>query len=95
MQSDDFEWDDAKAASNEAKHGVTFGMASDAFDDPNGFDWYDEDNSNYEHRYRLLGMVEGRLIFVAFTYRDHRVRIISAREADENEQEEYRIHNQG
>ena len=29
-----FEWDDAKAASNARKHGVTFDTARDAFDDP-------------------------------------------------------------
>jgi uncharacterized DUF497 family protein len=31
MRSDDFEWDDAKAAANYARHGITFAMASDVF----------------------------------------------------------------
>jgi uncharacterized DUF497 family protein len=34
MDADDFEWDDAKAAANLAKHGVSFEQARDAFDDP-------------------------------------------------------------
>jgi uncharacterized DUF497 family protein len=33
MKDDDFEWDEAKAAANFAKHGVTFEMAQEAFDD--------------------------------------------------------------
>jgi uncharacterized DUF497 family protein len=35
MRDDDFEWDDEKAISNFAKHGVTFEQARAAFDDPN------------------------------------------------------------
>ena len=34
MRNDDFEWDDAKAVANYARHGITFAMASDVFDDP-------------------------------------------------------------
>ena len=33
MASDDFEWDDAKAAENYAKHGIGFETASRVFDD--------------------------------------------------------------
>ena len=34
MRTDDFEWDDAKAAANYVRHGITFAMASEVFDDP-------------------------------------------------------------
>jgi uncharacterized protein len=33
MGDDAFEWDDAKAAANYAKHGVTFDAARDVFKD--------------------------------------------------------------
>jgi hypothetical protein len=34
MQDDEFEWDDAKAAANYAKHRVRFETASRVFNDP-------------------------------------------------------------
>jgi uncharacterized DUF497 family protein len=33
-----FEWDDEKAVENLAKHGVTFGEATEVFYDPNAFE---------------------------------------------------------
>jgi uncharacterized DUF497 family protein len=30
----DFEWDEAKADGNRAKHGIDFGVATEVFDDP-------------------------------------------------------------
>jgi uncharacterized DUF497 family protein len=35
MRDDDFEWDDAKAASNLDKHGISFIVAQRVFDDDN------------------------------------------------------------
>ena len=43
MQSDDFEWDDAKAAANLRKYGIAFDEARRVFDDP--FCYYDEDTN--------------------------------------------------
>jgi uncharacterized DUF497 family protein len=43
MRDDDFEWDDEKAASNFAKHGVIFEQARAAFDDPNHIELDDPD----------------------------------------------------
>jgi len=42
MNDDDFEWDDAKAAANYAKHGVSFGRARLVFSDPFGIGAYDK-----------------------------------------------------
>ncbi|HVF87392.1 MAG TPA: BrnT family toxin [Pyrinomonadaceae bacterium] len=36
-----FEWDDAKAQSNLANHGVSSGEATEVFYDPNGLEDYD------------------------------------------------------
>lgn len=93
MEDEDFEWDDTKAAANVAKHGVTFEMARDAFDDPFAVGWSDEGHDYGEARYCLLGMVEGRVLFVAYTLRDDRTRIISARGARPNERRRYHEEN--
>ncbi|MBV8753046.1 MAG: BrnT family toxin [Hyphomicrobiales bacterium] len=93
MNADDFEWDDAKAAANLAKHGVTFEQARDAFNDPFAVDFVD-DRANYrEHRLILLGMVESRLLTVVHTLRGEKVRIISAREAEPHERRRYHEEN--
>ena len=42
MNDGKFQWDDAKAASNIADHGVTFDAAREAFADPFALDWLDE-----------------------------------------------------
>lgn len=89
MQDDEFEWDDAKAVRNHAKHGITFEMARDAFDDLLSFGW-DDDGVRYgEGRYCLLGMVDNRLLFVVHTMREDRIRIISARGATPHERRQY------
>ena len=36
-----FEWDDRKAVENIAKHGVSFGEATEVFYDPNAIEDYD------------------------------------------------------
>jgi hypothetical protein len=93
MDADDFEWDDAKAAINLTKHGVSFEQARDAFDDPFAIDFIDDREDYGEQRLILFGMVEGRLLVVAHTLRDDKVRIISAREAEPHERRKYHEEN--
>jgi uncharacterized DUF497 family protein len=69
MNGNGFEWDDAKAAANYSKHGVTFEAARDVFKDPFALDWVDDGQDEGEQRFATLGMVEGRLLFVAYTMR--------------------------
>ncbi len=87
MQDEWFEWDDDKAASNFAKHGVTFEAARSAYEDPNWIDIDDADPD--EDRYNRICMHEGRLYVVNYTERDYRVRIISARLANRHDQRLY------
>jgi uncharacterized DUF497 family protein len=89
MRTDDFEWDDAKAVANYARHGVTFAMASDVFDDPFAIIEVDDRRDYAEDRYSVIGMVEGHLLFVAYTLRGDRIRIISARLAEPYERRQY------
>ena len=93
MQDDTFEWDDAKAASNLRDHAVPFELARLAFDDAFGVDAVDQGQDTTEDRFILLGMVEGRLLFVSYTMRDERTRIISARKAERYELRRYHDEN--
>jgi uncharacterized DUF497 family protein len=89
----EFEWDDAKARANARKHGVTFERAKQAFADPFAIIVFDDREAYGEERYNLLGMTAHRLLFVAYTERGDRVRIISTRRATRHEQELYEEEN--
>ena len=89
MNNDCFEWVDAKARANEARHGVTFDVARTVFRDPFAIDWLDDRQDYDETRYATIGLAEGRLLYVAYTMRDVRIRIISARGAEPEEYREY------
>ncbi len=93
MPDDDFEWNDAKAVSNYAKHGVSFARARLVFSDPLGIGEYDDRSDYGEDRFTRIGMVEGTLLFVSYTERGDRIRIISARRATKHEQDDYYRHN--
>ena len=86
----DFEWDEAKAALNQVKHGVTFQEAATVFGDPLSMVFDDPDHSHDEQRALLIGMSEEhRVLIVAFTESDESIRIISARETSRTERETY------
>ncbi len=93
MANDDFEWDEAKAAANLAKHGVSFEQARTAFDDPFAIDFVDDREDYGESRLILFGMVENRLLVVAYTLKGDKVRVISAREAEPHERRKYHEEN--
>lgn len=78
----EFEWDPKKAVANFEKHGVSFDEASLAFFDPGAVELFDELNSDDEIRFQLVGISDVRLLFVGYTVRDDRVRIITARKAN-------------
>ena len=93
MEDDEFEWDDAKAAQNLASHGVSFDAARLAFDDVFAIAREDRRHDYGEDRYILLGMVQDRLLAVAYAQRGARVRIISARLAEPRERQRYHEEN--
>jgi uncharacterized DUF497 family protein len=89
-----FEWDERKAASNEAKHGISFEEASTAFFDSSGVDGEDIEHSTTEvRRLRLARSATGNLLVVIYTVRSHghekNIRIISARLANREEKKRY------
>jgi uncharacterized DUF497 family protein len=85
-----YEWDTAKAAANVRKHGVSFEEAASVFLDPAAITFLDPDHSQEEDRGITIGRSgRGRILFVAHTEREDRLRIISARRATRQEQEQY------
>ena len=94
MQDDDFEWDDPKAASNWLDHGVRFETAREVFKDFFAIEWADDGHDDAEERFVTVGMVESRVLFVSYTLRGERIRIISAREAEPRERRRYHEQNQ-
>jgi uncharacterized protein len=89
----EFQWDDAKAAQNYAKHGVSFEAAKAVFKDPFAIEYLDDREDYGEERFIIIGLVESRLLFVAYTMRDEVIRIISARAAVPFEKREYHEQN--
>ncbi len=90
----EFGWDDAKACTNERKHGVSFRLATTVFHDRLAAIVHDHRNHWPEDRWRVIGMAEGGvLVVVVCTFDDSsgddRVRIISARKATLRERREY------
>ena len=83
----DFEWDEDKAATNLAKHGVSFEEATLAMRDPTSVDF--EDLVQPAHLVTLAASSAGRILYVVSTESTDRIRIISAREATRHERRLY------
>lgn len=87
---EDFEWDDEKAASNLAKHGVGFEEGATIFNDPLIATIPDPDHSEDEERFISIGAsVQSRLLVVVHTFRKERIRLISCRKAAITERKIY------
>ena len=84
----DFEWDEAKRQANFLKHGVDFAIVAN-------FEWdtaqiREDTRHDYgERRWRALGLIEMRVLAVAFTHRGTKIRIISVRYANRKEVKSY------
>ena len=85
-----FEWDPAKDRRNQDRHGLGFEEAATLFGDRFALSWQDRAHSVGEYRTLTLGYTERqRLIIVAHTEREGRIRIISARPATSAERRLY------
>lgn len=90
-----FEWDPNKEAINIKKHGVSFEQAAYVFADQFSLSMFDNEHSNQEDRWIILGKSNNEMILlVVHTFRnsdnEETVRIISARKATKNEEKTYR-----
>ncbi len=87
-----FQWDEKKGKANLKKHGISFEEARTVFYDENAIQFYDPDHSDDEDRFILLGWsLKPRILVVCHCFREKEtvVRIISARKADKDEEQEY------
>jgi putative transcriptional regulator len=69
---DALEWNDAKAAENWRRHGVTFQQGAKALHDPFAIEWIDDRVDYGEERINLLGMCEGVVLYITYTERGGR-----------------------
>ena len=96
MDAPTFEWDPAKAAANVEAHGVSFEEAVTVFQNPLAKVHPDPDHSETERREILIGhSTQARLLLVAFTDRQGKIRLISARKVTRRERREYEESQQG
>jgi len=88
-----FAWDQAKNRANQKKHGVSFEEAQTVFYDPNAIEFYDDEHSEWEDRFLMLGVsARLRVVLVCHCYRKTEavIRIISVRKATARERQFYR-----
>jgi len=89
-----FDWDPDKDRTNLAKHGISFSEAREIFEDPLHLSYMDYRYSYFEERWISIGqtrkmniVVVANLFFTADG--EEIIRIISAREATQNERRQY------
>ena len=90
MQAREIEFDSEKAINNFKEHKIRFETASLVFSDPRRIERRDDSESNTtgEERWQTLGMVK-KVLFVVYTERGEKTRIISARTATKAEKRSY------
>jgi uncharacterized DUF497 family protein len=85
----EFEWHPKKAEINLKKHGVSFD-ANTVFGDYLSVTFPDPDHSREEERFLIIGLSNKyRILVISHTYRNEKVRIISARLATKRERKFY------
>lgn len=82
----EFIWDSGNKDKNLIQHKVTNEECEETFFDPHKKWLKDQLHSHTEARYILLGKsTNGRVLFIVFTMRGEKIRIISARDLNKRE----------
>lgn len=85
-----FEWDRGNHNKNWIRHKVTNKECEEGFFDQNRIVYRDEFHSEKEKRYILLGKTgKQKLLFISFTRRGSKIRVISARQVGIKNQKKY------
>lgn len=85
-----FDWDDGNITKNWEKHRVTHIECEEVFFNKPLVVKKDDSHSKAEVRYYVLGKtIRDRLLFLVFTVRSSKVRVISARDMNRKEREIY------
>ena len=85
-----FLWDEGNEQKNLKKHGIGLQEIEEVFFDPDKKLFEDRLHSGKEERNILLGKTkQERMLFVAFTIRSNKIRVISARDLNKKERSLY------
>lgn len=86
---DFFDWDEGNAE-HIAEHGISVEEAEEAILDPLRIAAPAYRGSEERRRGLLGATAAGRLLFLVFTHRNERVRVVTARDASQREKRRYR-----
>jgi len=86
----DIEFDTAKDAANIAKHGVSLSFGASVFDDADHLAISTLREIDGEHRWKAIGIVDGKLWTAIYVRRGAAFRFISVRRSNGNEERAYR-----
>lgn len=85
-----FEWDKGNIDKSYQKHGITPNEAEGVFLDEDILLLEDIKHSKQEERFEAIGkIIKGDVLFLVFTVRKSKIRIISARKANKKERRQY------
>ncbi len=85
----EFEWDNGNLLKSLIKHGITQQESEQVFTHSYLLE-IDEIHSSNEIRFKLLGKTDdAKVLYIVFTTRKDKIRIVSARKADKREREIY------
>ena len=85
-----FDWDDGNRYKNEKKHGLKWQLIEEVFFNEPLLILEDVKHSKDECRCFALGYTDDQVyLFVVFTKRDHKIRVISARMMNKKERSAY------
>ena len=88
-----FEWDTHNSTKIKEKHNVTPVECEQVFFNLPIIAGSDEKHSKTENRFYILGHTDsGRVLFLVFTVRKNKLRVISARDMNKKERRVYRTH---
>ena len=87
---DGFEWDDGNQTKNWLKHQVSTAECEEVFFNLPLLLASDVPHSQEENRFYVLGQTNAeRKLFISFTIRTHKIRVISARDMSRKERQVY------
>ncbi len=85
-----FAWDKGNISKNWLKHKVDTTEAEEVFFDLSKLEFGDPTHSSLETRHIVIGKTKrGRMLYIAYTLRNNRIRIISARDINSKERKLY------
>ena len=85
-----FEWDEHNRDKNLVAHGVTSEECEEALFDPHKKIVADAIQAGHEARFILIGCTNAdRVLFIVFTLRKNKLRVISARDLNKRERKLY------